>query len=644
VVAAAVVALAAPLLVHLLAPGLTEPALAVRCMRVAAVVVPAFGLAGYLGAALRSTHVFGWPASIYIAYNVGILGTMVLLHQPLGVLAAALGVVAGGVLMVVVQVPAFLRRLEPVALRSRVDRPHVALIAFVPIAMYTVTRHAQVFVERILGSGLPAGTISHLNYAQKVAQVPMMLSIVVVTVTFPILARSMVAGDEGSSRERVELDLRLVSAVVLVASAYLVAFSAPIIRLLFQHGAFSSRDTSTTAEIMGVYAFGLLGQATVGVLTRSYFLRGQATWYPALAMAAGLGATVLVSVALLPIWHGVAIAAGNAAGITLTAWLLLSGLPSRVIRISVRAVATAVAQLALLAGAAGISGWLASRLMSGLPTVLILVVGGFVVTAVFLLLAMAAGAEEARPLTELVRKLRRPDKPGTVPLVLMYHSVGTGDDPYRISVSPARFAQQMRWLARRGLRGTSMRELLAAADRGQAAGLVGLTFDDGYADFATQVLPVLARHGFTATVFVVADKLGGHNDWDKHGPVKPLMTADQVREAARLGMEIGSHGWAHRRLSQVDVGTLRGEVERSRAVLQSLVGAPVPGFCYPYGDLSDTVVRAVRAAGYDYAVATRTSAYLDRYALSRTYVGERDGPVRLYAKHLRHRLAWGAGR
>ena len=83
----------------------------------------------------------------------------------------------------------------------------------------------------------------------------------------------------------------------------------------------------------------------------------------------------------------------------------------------------------------------------------------------------------------------------TPPLVLMYHSVIPYDhDPYLVTVSPLRLDRQFTWLRRQGLRGVSMRELLAARDRGAAQGLVGLTFDDGYADFADYVLPALRRH------------------------------------------------------------------------------------------------------------------------------------------------------
>ncbi|HEX7660939.1 MAG TPA: polysaccharide deacetylase family protein [Pseudonocardiaceae bacterium] len=225
----------------------------------------------------------------------------------------------------------------------------------------------------------------------------------------------------------------------------------------------------------------------------------------------------------------------------------------------------------------------------------------------------------------------------TPPLVLMYHSVIPYDhDPYLVTVSPLRLDRQFTWLRRQGLRGVSMRELLAARDRGAAQGLVGLTFDDGYADFADYVLPALRRHRFTATVFVIAGRLGGGNDWDPEGPRKPLMTADQVRQVAAEGVEIGSHGMWHRSLPGLSSDTLVAETASSRAVLRDLSGQNVTGFCYPYGDLSAPTVERVRAAGYDYGCAIWRSALTGRLALPRTYVGDDDTGPRLWAKRLRH--------
>lgn len=230
---------------------------------------------------------------------------------------------------------------------------------------------------------------------------------------------------------------------------------------------------------------------------------------------------------------------------------------------------------------------------------------------------------------------------GRMPLVLMYHSVTPyTEDPYLVTVSPDRFEQQMRWLRRRGLRGTSVRELLAAHSLGMADDLIGLTFDDGYADFIQYALPILRRHGFSATVYVIAGRLGGLNDWDPQGPRKPLMTAPQVRAIADEGIEIGSHGLHHVRLPEASETRLADEVRLSRAIIQDTVGSDVAGFCYPYGDVSAHVVDAVRGAGYDYGCGIKPSDLTSRHALPRTYIGDADHSLRLRAKWLRHDLTW----
>jgi len=227
-----------------------------------------------------------------------------------------------------------------------------------------------------------------------------------------------------------------------------------------------------------------------------------------------------------------------------------------------------------------------------------------------------------------------------MPMVLMYHSVQPyTEDPYLVTVGPPRFEQQMRWLSRRGLRGVSMAELLAARAAGAGRGLVGLTFDDGYADFAEYALPVLRRYGFTATVFVIAGRLGADNVWDPAGPRKPLLDATQVRRLAEAGVEIGSHGLMHVSLPAAH-DALDEETSGSRRILQDITGQPAAGFCYPYGHLDAAVVSAVRAAGYGYGCAIWPSEYAGRHALPRTYIGDGDTAPRLWGKAMRHWLTW----
>ncbi|MEO3760958.1 polysaccharide deacetylase family protein [Mycobacterium sp. B14F4] len=225
----------------------------------------------------------------------------------------------------------------------------------------------------------------------------------------------------------------------------------------------------------------------------------------------------------------------------------------------------------------------------------------------------------------------------------MYHSIAPcREDPFKATVSPHRFERQMRWLRGNRLRGVSMGELLDARVERRGHGLVGLTFDDGYQDFVGYAMPVLQRYGFTATVFALPGRLGGHNEWDPSRPRKELLTANELREMTQVGMEIGSHGLRHVSLPEVDDAVLNAEVVQSRMFLQELIGQhQIRGFCYPYGNLDTRVVAAVQAAGYDYSCAIAPSPAIGRYAIPRTPIHDGDSSWRLYAKWIRSGLRVG---
>ncbi len=220
-----------------------------------------------------------------------------------------------------------------------------------------------------------------------------------------------------------------------------------------------------------------------------------------------------------------------------------------------------------------------------------------------------------------------------VPLILMYHRVAEVTEN-SLSVTPGRFAEQMTWLKRHGLRGVGVGTLLDAMRAGRHRGLVGITFDDGYFNLVEAALPALLRHGFTATMFIVSGLLGGTNEWDE-SPVWPLMSAEQVRELAAAGMEIGSHTISHLRLAGADADEVKTEVNDSRASLSDLIGAEIRGFAYPYGSMDATARQAVRDAGYDYACAAMTPmTELGFMALPRMFIAECDGDTRMAAKRL----------
>ncbi|MFI6148938.1 murein biosynthesis integral membrane protein MurJ [Streptomyces sp. NPDC051109] len=369
---ASLLVVAAPLVVAVLAPGLPDPALAVECTRMTALTVLSFGIAGYFSAALRAHRSFVPPAAIYVSYNVGIIGTMIALHAVWGVRAAAAGVAAGGLLMVLVQLPAFIRNVgfgpsrAKGAPRSERDRDRPTLIAFgliAPVIFFAVFRQSQVLVERFLAASLPPGAISHLNYAQKVAQMPMVLSLMICTVTFPVVAQAMAGGEPEKARRRVEQDLALAALAVLVGSALVIGYAPQIIQVLFERGAFTHRDTAATASVMRVYALGLLGHCLVGALSRPFFSTARPTWFPALAMGAGLLVNIVAGALAVRWWGTYGIAAANAAGISTTAALLLTGLGSRIIAIQVRRVALSIGRLSVAGVGACGTGWIAGPMI-----------------------------------------------------------------------------------------------------------------------------------------------------------------------------------------------------------------------------------------------------------------------------------------
>ncbi len=194
--------------------------------------------------------------------------------------------------------------------------------------------------------------------------------------------------------------------------------------------------------------------------------------------------------------------------------------------------------------------------------------------------------------------------------ILMYHNIASaprGLAVYRsLFVSPGAFGRQMGLLHRLGFTGLSMSAAMPYL-RGERVGrVVAVTLDDGYADNLESALPVLARYGFSATVYVVSGCVGRFNMWDAErlGIRKRLMTAEELRRWRDAGMEVGAHTRTHPRLTGCNDTQLRDEIRGSKAQLEDIVGTAVSQFCYPYGDADQRVVDATREAGYAAATAT----------------------------------------
>lgn len=186
--------------------------------------------------------------------------------------------------------------------------------------------------------------------------------------------------------------------------------------------------------------------------------------------------------------------------------------------------------------------------------------------------------------------------------VLTYHNVGQRD--HEMNVTPGNFEKQMAWLAEH----VSVQPLSVIAE---GAPGVAISFDDGYRDNLIHAAPVLKHHGFSATMFVVADFLGERLEWDVSSEDSRLMTPDELRQWESAGLEIGAHTMTHRRLSHLRDDEQEYEIQKSKQVLEDVLGHSVSSFAYPYGsalDYNEVSVTCVERAGYTHAFSNRYGA------------------------------------
>ncbi|NKN33379.1 polysaccharide deacetylase family protein [Marichromatium bheemlicum] len=212
--------------------------------------------------------------------------------------------------------------------------------------------------------------------------------------------------------------------------------------------------------------------------------------------------------------------------------------------------------------------------------------------------------------------------------ILMYHQVEVARPAGRFVCHAATFARQMAWLRASGVALVSVADVARAA-RGEAdiaAGAVAVSFDDGYAGVIEAALPALERHAIPATLFAVAGRLGGRDDWQGGGAA--LLDASGLRALQARGVEIGSHALSHVRLSGLGDAALEAELQHSRARLAEVLGRPVELLAYPYGDCDARVIAQARAVGYLGACSTRSGFNVDGvdpFALRRIDIDGRDG-------------------
>jgi len=207
--------------------------------------------------------------------------------------------------------------------------------------------------------------------------------------------------------------------------------------------------------------------------------------------------------------------------------------------------------------------------------------------------------------------------------VLTYHRVAplSAVGQLDLKVDPANFAAELQALHDGGYHTITQAQLFDALFKGAAlpAKPVIISVDDGYVDDVRTILPDLERLHMVATFFVITGRM-----------TEPgFLTADQIRELDRAGMDVGDHTAHHVDLRLLTASELQTETAGSRRTLEAVLGHSVYAFAYPFGAYDQTVVDAVRAAGFTLAYSTAggtTETSTAPLTMPRVHVGRSETP------------------
>ncbi|HWE60913.1 MAG TPA: murein biosynthesis integral membrane protein MurJ [Chloroflexota bacterium] len=299
---------AAPL-ISLLGAGDRQVAAAAQpALRLMAPAILFLGVSGVLTALLYAKQRFIYPAFTPVIFNLAILLAAVTLHSPLAVKALVVGVLAGAIGQVVLQ----LNGLHGIRLRPQFDRfdPQVRRIGrlYLPVALGLIVTEAQVFLDLALQNSTGPHSVVWLNTATRVYQLPLgFVATAMSLASLPTL--SLLSGH--AFRETLTRGLKVVALLIVPAVVILGVLSTPIFTLAFRHGKFSTTDVASTVAGMQLYLPGLAFAALDQLLIFAFYARND-TKTPVLVgllSIAGYGLAALLALTTLRLgYRGLALA------------------------------------------------------------------------------------------------------------------------------------------------------------------------------------------------------------------------------------------------------------------------------------------------------------------------------------------------
>lgn len=278
---------------------------------------------------LNTVRHFFTPAISTVFLNLAMILSAWLLHDlfEVPITALAIGVLLGGVLQLLLQLPVLSRLGFPFRPSFSFRHPAVRKIALLmgPSIFGVGVYYLNITVGNILASLLPQGSVSYLYYAQRLFEFPQgIFTVSVAQAVLPSMSRQAAAGEMDALKESLTFGLRLIIFVTIPAMAGLVVCSTPIFSLLFMGGEFGFDKAQKCAEALIFYSLGLSLVALMRVLVPAFYALKD-TRTPVFTAFIAFILNVVFSLLLMrPLLHGgLALASTLAAGANLLLLLLL---------------------------------------------------------------------------------------------------------------------------------------------------------------------------------------------------------------------------------------------------------------------------------------------------------------------------------
>lgn len=296
-----------PLLLRVLAPGFEVGGpryeLAVELARIMFPYLMLITLASQCGAMLNSVHHFGHAAAMPILLNLIMSGTMLVATGSQAQVATQLAwsVTAAGVaqlLYIWVTLRTADLRLYPARPRQS---PEVRrfFILFGPGVVGAGVYQLNVTVDMMFASVLGEGAISWLSYADRLNQLPLgVIGTAMGTALIPLLSRQIKAGDWGHALRTQAEAIRMGVFIAFPAMTAFLLMAVPMVRILFERGAFSPADSLSTAHALQAFAVGLPAYILIKIFSSSFFAQ-QDTKTPVKIAMLGLVMNVILNFAFM---------------------------------------------------------------------------------------------------------------------------------------------------------------------------------------------------------------------------------------------------------------------------------------------------------------------------------------------------------